>query len=196
MLLEYKGYRAGPIETDQDTGRLSGTVVELPELVFSGQTRTALKWQFRDCIDAYLQRCADQGKSPKQPMHPAIANALEYFWHTWDHDKENRKVWRAFERVGKALAREAPRSPETTVALRKLLEAKDSLASTSLHLALDAVEEMQAVLEAFKELEKELDEMNESTAAKRVVIQKLIEAKLSAARAVISAKEAAARAVL
>lgn len=57
--------------------------------------------------------------------HPAIAHVLRYFES--DHlPLHLQAVVVPFARLGHAVADAAPSSPETTVALRKLLEAKDA----------------------------------------------------------------------
>ena len=58
-------------------------------------------------------------------MHPAVQHVLKYF--TYDHLPEKLKeVSRPFAELARQVADRAPDSQETTVALRKLLEAKDA----------------------------------------------------------------------
>jgi hypothetical protein len=58
-------------------------------------------------------------------MNPAVSHALKYF--AYDHLPPNlQAISRPFGELAKEVAGRAPDSPETTVALRKLLEAKDA----------------------------------------------------------------------
>lgn len=58
-------------------------------------------------------------------MHPAIEHVLKYF--TYAHLPEKlQAVSRPFAELAQQVAERAPDSQETTVALRKLLEAKDA----------------------------------------------------------------------
>ena len=56
--------------------------------------------------------------------HPSVASLLNFFAfaHLPEHLQE---ISRPFGELADAVAARAPKSPETTVALRKLLEAKD-----------------------------------------------------------------------
>lgn len=64
-------------------------------------------------------------------MHPAVASVLQYF--RFEHLPENlREVSRPFALTAVTIARRNPNSPETTVALRKLLEAKDAAVRAAL----------------------------------------------------------------
>jgi predicted HicB family RNase H-like nuclease len=64
--LEYKGYRAGPIEFDD--GTFSGTVAGLRDVIhFEGATAEELEQAFRDSIDCYLDLCAERGERPDKP---------------------------------------------------------------------------------------------------------------------------------
>lgn len=57
-------------------------------------------------------------------MHPSIVSLLKYF--SFAHLPEHLQVVSApFATLANEVAQRAPDSPETTVALRKLLEAKD-----------------------------------------------------------------------
>lgn len=58
-------------------------------------------------------------------MHPAIAHVLRFFsfTHLPSHLQE---VSRPFADLARQVAERAPSNQETTVALRKLLEAKDA----------------------------------------------------------------------
>ena len=58
-------------------------------------------------------------------MHPAISHVLKYF--ACDHLPEKlQAVSRPFGELARQVAERAPENQETTVALRKLLEAKDA----------------------------------------------------------------------
>lgn len=58
-------------------------------------------------------------------MHPAVSHVLKFF--NYEHLPERLKdVSRPFAELAKQVAERAPESQETTVALRKLLEAKDA----------------------------------------------------------------------
>lgn len=58
-------------------------------------------------------------------MHPAIAGILKFF--RYDHlPPALQEASRPFGELAKAVAERAPQNAETTVALRKLLEAKDA----------------------------------------------------------------------
>lgn len=70
---------------------------------------------------------ADLPTSPpmkaKPPMHPTTKHVLQFF--TYEHLKSPlREVSQKFAELAQEVA-EGPQNPETTVALRKLLEAKD-----------------------------------------------------------------------
>lgn len=59
------------------------------------------------------------------PHHPAVAGVLRFF--AFEHlPPKLQDVSRPFGDLAKMMAARAPESPETTVALRKLLEAKDA----------------------------------------------------------------------
>lgn len=65
---------------------------------------------------------AQDGESP---FHPAVSHVLKYF--EFDHLPEHLQVVsREFYVLAHSAARRCPASAETTVALRKLLEAKDA----------------------------------------------------------------------
>ncbi|HVS35887.1 MAG TPA: hypothetical protein VMS17_09915 [Gemmataceae bacterium] len=58
-------------------------------------------------------------------MHPAISNVLKFF--AYSHLPEKlQAVSKPFCDLAKEVAERAPENQETTVALRKLLEAKDA----------------------------------------------------------------------
>jgi nitrate reductase assembly molybdenum cofactor insertion protein NarJ len=64
-------------------------------------------------------------------MHPAILHVLKFF--AYDHLPDRlRDVSRPFSELAKAVAERAPENQETTVALRKLLEAKDAAVRATL----------------------------------------------------------------
>jgi hypothetical protein len=58
-------------------------------------------------------------------MHPSIQHVLKFF--RYDHLPEHLQRWpKEFSDLAHRVADSSPDSPETTVALRKLLEAKDA----------------------------------------------------------------------
>lgn len=58
-------------------------------------------------------------------MHPAVQHVLKFF--SYEHlPPKLQEVSRPFGELAKQVAERAPDSQETTVALRKLLEAKDA----------------------------------------------------------------------
>ena len=64
MLAPYKGYHAS-VEYDAEDGILVGTVFGVRDTIaFHGTSIEELKETFHDCIDTYLQVCAEQGISP------------------------------------------------------------------------------------------------------------------------------------
>lgn len=65
-------------------------------------------------------------------MHPAITHVLAYF--KWDHLPEKlQAVSKPFGELAEQVANRAPQNQETTVALRKLLEAKDAAVRAALN---------------------------------------------------------------
>lgn len=66
-------------------------------------------------------------------MHPAIDHILQYF--TYAHLPEHlQQISWPFCDLAQEIAKRAPDNPETTVALRKLLEAKDAAVRAGLSL--------------------------------------------------------------
>ena len=64
-------------------------------------------------------------------MHPAIQHVLKYF--AYEHLPEKLKaVSMPFAELAKQVAERSPDNQETTVALRKLLEAKDAAVRAAL----------------------------------------------------------------
>ena len=64
-------------------------------------------------------------------MHPAISHVLSFF--ASDHPPAHlQDVYRPFAELAKQVANRAPESQETTVALRKLLEARDAAVRAAL----------------------------------------------------------------
>ena len=58
-------------------------------------------------------------------MHPAVEHVLNFF--TYAHLPERlQEVSKPFGELAQKCSERAPDSPETTIALRKLLEAKDA----------------------------------------------------------------------
>lgn len=63
--------------------------------------------------------------------HPSIMHVLQYF--AYDHLPEHlQAVSQPFAELAEQIANRAPNSQETTVALRKLLEAKDAAVRAAL----------------------------------------------------------------
>ena len=63
-MLAYKGYHA-TVEYDADDKILVGTVFGVRDtLAFHGNSVSEITETFHDCIDTYLQVCAEQGISP------------------------------------------------------------------------------------------------------------------------------------
>lgn len=59
------------------------------------------------------------------PKHAAVQHVLQFF--TYEHLPEHlQEVSKRFHSLAMLVADEAPQNQETTVALRKLLEAKDA----------------------------------------------------------------------
>ena len=72
--MEYKGYRAGPIDFDMESGLFSGIVLGLADDVhFEGRSGQALLASFEDGIDAYLALCGQRGQSPDKRFSGEIA---------------------------------------------------------------------------------------------------------------------------
>ncbi len=67
----------------------------------------------------------------KEPRHPAIDNVLRYFEykHLPSHLQD---VSEPFADLARSVANRSPSNPETTVALRKLLESKDAAVRAAL----------------------------------------------------------------
>lgn len=64
-------------------------------------------------------------------MHPAAKHVLQFF--AYDHLPHRLKqISKPFADLAQQVAETAPDSPETTVALRKLLEAKDAAVRAAL----------------------------------------------------------------
>lgn len=63
--------------------------------------------------------------------HPSVAGVLKFF--SYKHLPEKlQEVSRPFCELAEQVADRSPRSPETTVALRKLLESKDAAVRAAL----------------------------------------------------------------
>lgn len=66
-----------------------------------------------------------------KPHHPSVSSILAYF--KYEHLPERLQVIsRPFGELALQVADRAPQNPETTVALRKLLEAKDAAVRAAL----------------------------------------------------------------
>lgn len=65
-------------------------------------------------------------------MHPATLDVLRFF--KWEHLQDGAGKWTAarFAEVALEMAERLPEDQETTVALRKLLEAKDAAVRAAL----------------------------------------------------------------
>lgn len=64
-------------------------------------------------------------------MNPAIEHVLKFF--VYDHLPPHlQEISRPFSNLANECATRSPNSPETTVALRKLLEAKDAAVRAAL----------------------------------------------------------------
>lgn len=72
-MMEYKGYRSGPIDFDPEEGVFSGIVAGLRDVIhFEGRTADELWDSFRDGIDDYLVLCAEKGRDPDRPFSGKI----------------------------------------------------------------------------------------------------------------------------
>lgn len=72
-----------------------------------------------------------------QGLHPGTKAVLEFF--AYDHLPEDlQSTSRAFSELAADVVVAAPNDPETTVALRKLLEAKDAAVRARLRCAKNA----------------------------------------------------------
>lgn len=68
-MLSHKGYK-GNAEFDADANTYFGSVVNSTAIIaFRGSTMSALDASFRDCVDTYLEACAEDGTPPE----PAFA---------------------------------------------------------------------------------------------------------------------------
>ena len=68
MVMEYRGYRSGPLDVDPETGTFSGTVAGLRGVIqFKGATADELLRSFRSGIDEYLGVCAERGEEADRP---------------------------------------------------------------------------------------------------------------------------------
>lgn len=71
-----------------------------------------------------MEDTPDYGGEPKS-LHPSVRHVLQFF--EFEHLPEFLQVVsRPFCELADLTAHRSPQSPETTVALRKLLEAKDA----------------------------------------------------------------------
>lgn len=72
-MMEYKGYLAGKIDVDPQSGVLSGVVAGLHDVVhFEGRTAEELVSAFRESVDDYLAMCAERGEAPDRPYNGKI----------------------------------------------------------------------------------------------------------------------------
>lgn len=65
-------------------------------------------------------------------MHIATQQVLRFFEHGHLPEGQAKKTSQVFQGVANTLAMSLPEDPETTVALRKLLEAKDAAVRAAL----------------------------------------------------------------
>jgi len=72
-MIEYKGYVAGKIDVDPESGALSGIVAGLRDVVhFEGNSVEELVTAFRDGVDDYLAMCAERNETPDKPFSGKI----------------------------------------------------------------------------------------------------------------------------
>lgn len=72
-MMEYKRYRAGPIDFDLEENTFSGTVSGLKDVIhFEGTTAKERSRAFRESIDSYLEFCAETGQQPNRPFNGKI----------------------------------------------------------------------------------------------------------------------------
>ena len=82
MTMEYKGYRAGPIDFDAENGRFFGVVLATSGVIhFEGRSAKALLASFRERIDAYLALCAERGEEPDRPFSGELTIQTEPVLH-------------------------------------------------------------------------------------------------------------------
>ena len=63
-LMEYKGYHA-KIEFSAEDGTFFGRILGINDVIgFDGDTVSELESSFHDCVDDYLELCAEIGKEP------------------------------------------------------------------------------------------------------------------------------------
>ena len=65
-------------------------------------------------------------------VHPATAQVLRFFEYKHLPDGKAKNISHGFSDTAKELVKVLPEDPETTVALRKLLEAKDAAVRAAL----------------------------------------------------------------
>ncbi len=72
-MMEYKGYLAGKIDVDPESGVLSGVVAGLHDVVhFEGRTAEELVTAFQESVDDYLAMCAERREAPDKPYNGKI----------------------------------------------------------------------------------------------------------------------------
>lgn len=107
--------------------------IEEPEEVVHPKSITHWgKFSMRGCSmrEKMAQEARHNCYEPRK-HHPAVAHVLQYF--ACDHlPKRLQEVSRPFAALAHDVAARAPECQETTVALRKLLEAKDAAVRASL----------------------------------------------------------------
>lgn len=67
-MLEYNGYK-GQVEFDEEAELFHGEVVDTRDVItFQGTSVQELERAFRDCVDDYLEFCAERGEEPDRPF--------------------------------------------------------------------------------------------------------------------------------
>lgn len=68
-MLSYKGY-IGSVDFDDNADTFFGTVINSTAIIsFRGSNVTDLRTSFHDCVDAYLDACAENGTPPEKPFN-------------------------------------------------------------------------------------------------------------------------------
>ena len=72
-MMDYKGYLAGKIDVDEESGVLFGVVAGLQDVVhFEGRTVEDLVAAFHESVDDYLAMCTERGEAPDKPYSGKI----------------------------------------------------------------------------------------------------------------------------
>jgi len=76
-LLEYKGYRA-KIEYDAEENIFVGDVIGISDMLsFSSENTGDLVQKFHDCVENYLDMCAEVGKTPEREFTGSFCVRVE-----------------------------------------------------------------------------------------------------------------------